>query len=146
MIWIVRLLCVAFGGLFVYAGAGKAADPTAFLGAVRSFDLLRDPYAAWVALFLPWMEILGGLAAITGVLRRGGLLLLNLSLVVFLLGICISWARGLDIRCGCFGGEAELTSTAAAYVELIIRDVLLLALGGFLQWQCERITKPNPAA
>lgn len=145
MIWIVRLLCLAFGGLFIFSGWEKIKDPTAFLGAVRSFDLLSDPYAAWVALSLPWMELFAGFAVIAGVLRRGGLLLLNLSLVVFLLGICISWARGLDIRCGCFGDPNHLTSTSAAYAELVIRDLVLLALGGFLQWHTGK-TKPRTAS
>lgn len=145
MIWIVRLLCLAFGGLFVYSGWAKVQDPAAFLGAVRSFDLLGDPFAAWVALFLPWMEVLAGLAVISGVLRSGGLFLLNLSLIVFLIGICTSWARGLDIRCGCFGDPSHLTATSAAYVELIIRDLVLLALGGFLQWRAGK-GKPIPAS
>jgi uncharacterized membrane protein YphA (DoxX/SURF4 family) len=129
----------------VYSGWAKVQDPSAFLGAVRSFDLLGDPFAAWVALFLPWMEIFAGLAVVTGILRHGGLLLLNLSLVVFLAGICVSWARGLDIRCGCFGDPNQLTSTAAAYTELIIRDLVLLALGGFLQWRARK-DKPSPVS
>lgn len=140
-----KLMHLVFGGVFVYAGVSKAWNPQAFLDDVRSFDLLGDPFAAWVALFLPWMEIFAGLAVVTGILRHGGLLLLNLSLVVFLAGICVSWARGLDIRCGCFGDPNQLTSTAAAYTELIIRDLVLLALGGFLQWRARK-DKPSPVS
>lgn len=124
----IALLHLAFGGFFVYTGASKAPDPAAFLMNVRSFDLLPDPYAAWVAMGLPWLEIFAGLAAVTGVLRKGGLLILNGSLLVFLVAIGISWYRGIDIQCGCFG-SSDATSN---YVELIVRDVVLLALGGYL--------------
>lgn len=123
-----KLMHLVFGGVFVYAGVSKAWNPQAFLDDVRSFDLLGDPWAAWLAMGLPWLEILAGLAVITGVLRRGGLLVLNGALVGFLGAIALSWYRGIDIRCGCFG-SAEASSN---YVELILRDVLLLALGLWL--------------
>ena len=79
-----KLLHLVFGGVFVYAGVLKAWNPQAFLDDVRSFDLLGDPWAAWLAMGLPWLEIFAGLAVITGVLRRGGLLVLNGALVGFL--------------------------------------------------------------
>lgn len=119
------LLCLVLGAVFVYAGALKASDPMTFLDDVRSFQILPDPYAAWLALGLPWLEILAGLAVITGVFRPGGLLTLNLLLLVFLTAILFSWARGLDLTCGCFGGD----TTASDYPTLILRDLALLALG-----------------
>jgi putative oxidoreductase len=123
--WAAWALCAVFGAVFVYAGAVKIAEPILFLEDVRSFRLLADPFAAWLALGLPWLELLAGLAVITGLFRGGGLLLLNGLLVVFLVVIAISWLRGLDISCGCFGGPPE----PADYVTLVARDLLLLALG-----------------
>lgn len=96
-----------------------------FLDDIRSFDLLGDPWAAWLAMGLPWLEIFAGLAVMSGLLRSGGLLILNGSLVIFLAAISISWWRGIDIRCGCFG-HADATSN---YRDLILRDVLLLLAG-----------------
>lgn len=121
------LLHFFFGGVFVYAGILKAADPMSFLDDIRSFDLLGDPWAAWLAMGLPWLEILAGLAVMSGVLRSGGLLILNASLLLFLAAITISWWRGIDIRCGCFG-HADATSS---YRDLILRDILLL-IGGLV--------------
>lgn len=128
-----RLLCLVFGSVFVYAGLLKARNPMTFLDDVRSFQLLLDPLAAWLALGLPWLEIFAGLAVITGVLRAGGLLTLNLLLVLFLAAILISWTRGLDLSCGCFGGD----TAASDYPTLIIRDLALLALG----FACTRFKK-----
>ena len=127
MIWLYRILHLFFGGLFLYAGAMKALEPMVFLDDVRSFALLPDPYAAMLAMFLPWLEILAGLAVITGLGRRGGLLILNASLLVFLVAIAIAWFQGTDIRCGCFGGDTE--ASASNYLELIIRDFTLLICG-----------------
>jgi uncharacterized membrane protein YphA (DoxX/SURF4 family) len=124
-----------FGGVFVYAGALKASNPMTFLDDVRSFQLLPDPFAAWLALGLPWLEILAGLAVITGIFRAGGLLTLNGLLLVFLAAIVVSWARGLDLSCGCFGGD----TAASDYPTLIIRDIALLALGA----ACVLLTPPR---
>jgi putative oxidoreductase len=124
------LLCLMFGAVFIYAGALKASDPMTFLDDVRSFQILPDPYAAWLALALPWLEIFSGLAVITGLLRHGGLLTLNALLLVFLAAILLSWARGLDLSCGCFGGD----TSASNYPTLILRDLALLALG-FACWK-----------
>ncbi len=120
-----RLLCFIFGAIFIYAGALKASNPIAFLDDVRSFQLLPDPFAAWLALALPWLEILAGLAVVTGLLRPGGLLCLNVLLVIFLAAILISWARGLDLTCGCFGASGQISD----YTQLIVRDLALLTLG-----------------
>ena len=128
------LLHLLLGGVFLYAGALKALNPMTFLDDVRSFDLLTDPYAAWLALFLPWLEIVSGIAVITGLLRKGALLVLNGSLLVFLVAIGISWYRGIDIQCGCFG-SSDATSN---YQELILRDLALLGLGLYLLWQASR--------
>ena len=45
-------------------------------------------------------------------------------LAVFLWAIIYSLQRGLDINCGCFGGDAATSD----YHELIRRDVVLLAV------------------
>lgn len=129
MNWLQRILHLLFGGVFVYAGIMKAWHPMVFLEDVRSFALLPDPYAALLAIFLPWLEVFAGLAVIVGALRKAGLAVLNLSLLLFLGAIVIAWVRGTDIRCGCFGGSSDATSS---YIELIIRDLVLLALGVWL--------------
>jgi putative oxidoreductase len=137
------ILHLLFGGVFMYAGALKAVDPGIFVMDVRSFDLLPDPYAAWVAMFLPWLEMICGQAVITGLLRKGGLLVLNASLVAFLIAIAIAWLRGIDVQCGCFGSSDASTS----HLDLIVRDVLLLALGVYLQVRgSRRLTSPASAS
>ncbi len=92
--------------------------------------MLPDPFSAWLALGLPWLEIFAGVAVIIGVLRQSGLLLLNLSLVMFFIALGSAWHRGLNIDCGCFGGGEKTTD----YTMLFVRDGLLLAAGLLLMW------------
>ncbi len=130
--WILRVLAVVFGGVFIYAGVLKASDPGLFLIDVRSFDMLPDPYAAWLAISLPWLEIFAGLAVVIGVFRASGLLVLNLLLIVFFIAIGWAWHRGIDIKCGCFGKTgADVISN---YTWLFTRDGILLALGAITSW------------
>ena len=130
MSWLYRLVILLFGGVFVYAAVLKLRDPLLFQKDIESFDLLPEFGTASLALALPWLELFAGLAVITGWLRDGGLLLLNLSLVVFTAVIVSAWHRGLNIQCGCFGGS----TVDSDYAWLLTRDGVLLALGLFLLW------------
>jgi uncharacterized membrane protein YphA (DoxX/SURF4 family) len=126
----VMALAWVFGVIFIYSGCLKVQDPSQFLVSVRSFHLLPDPFAAWLALALPWLEIFAGLAVLTGWLRRGGLLLLNASLVIFAIALISAWVRKLDIECGCFGTGQGATNIGHA----LLRDALLLLAGAWLWW------------
>ncbi len=121
---IALMLRVALGGLFVWTGWEKVQEPITFLNNIRSFHLLPDPYAAWVAMGLPWLEIFAGAALILGVCVEGGLAMIAGMLVVFLWAILYSMQRGLDINCGCFGGADDTSD----FTELITRDVTLLVV------------------
>jgi putative oxidoreductase len=128
-------LRAGLGALFLYTGIGKAMDPTSFLDNVRSFHILPDPYAAWTAMGLPWLEILCGLALLTGFLAEGALTCIAGMLGVFLWAFIYSWQRGLDVNCGCFGAEDSTTQ----YTQAITQDALLLAVAlSVLFWQWRR--------
>jgi putative oxidoreductase len=130
MRWVREVLAWIFGGVFIWAGWVKVQNPVQFLVSVRSFHLLPDPFAAWLALMLPWLEIFAGLCVLTGWLRRGGLLILNVSLVAFGIALISAAARGLDVECGCFGGGKGTTTI----VEALVRDVVLLTVGAWLMF------------
>jgi hypothetical protein len=54
-------------------------------------------------LFLPWLEILCGLALVVRRLYAGALSILLGLMLVFIAGTLAARARGIDISCGCFG-------------------------------------------
>jgi hypothetical protein len=78
-------------------------DPVGFARDIDNYKLLPWPVAVALGLYLPWLEILSGLALVTRRLYRGALLILTLLTTVFIAASIIAKARGLDISCGCFG-------------------------------------------
>jgi putative oxidoreductase len=112
------------GLAFIVAGTTKALHPGVFIADIWSYQLVPQSWAYWTAAFLPFLEIAIGAALITGRQRDGARLLTATLLIVFLIALTISWARGLDIACGCFGTGA---GEPANYPWLIFRDVLLIA-------------------
>ena len=102
-----RILDVIIGGLFVYAGAIKALEPVRFATDIDNYKILPWTIAAGIAFYLPWLEILCGLAVILRKFYRGGLLILLVAVLVFLGATIAAKARGLDISCGCFGHASQ---------------------------------------
>jgi putative oxidoreductase len=124
------MLRLLFGGLFLFSGALKAIDPGEFLLNIRSFQMLEDPWAAMLAVGLPWLEIFGGAALVLGSLVRGALLVFITSIIVFVVALAQAWSRGLDVTCGCFGRSENQTN----FPQQFAFDLALLAIAGFLWW------------
>jgi hypothetical protein len=133
------VLAWIFGGVFVFAGVLKVRDPQLFTMQVRAFEMLPDPLNACLALGLPWLEIFCGLAVISGWLRTGGLLLLEIALLVFIGVLGSALARGRQIDCGCFGSAAHLSQ-----VQELSLDVALLIVGFVLLAGAIRPPKLSP--
>jgi uncharacterized membrane protein YphA (DoxX/SURF4 family) len=112
------------GGAFVLAALPKIQDPVAFATSVAAFRVIGSELSAWVALLLPWLELVIGIGIVVPTIRRVSGSLIALLLLVFI-GLHISaWTRGLDISCGCFG--AETGEAASEYHWLILRNAGLL--------------------
>ncbi|HXA81247.1 MAG TPA: MauE/DoxX family redox-associated membrane protein, partial [Opitutaceae bacterium] len=101
-----NILRLLVGGIFVVAGVLKVFDPARFAADIDHFRLLRYFAVAPLALYLPWLEIICGLAVFVSAWRRSALLLLLALTIVFIAAITSAWMRGLDIRCGCFGAAS----------------------------------------
>jgi putative oxidoreductase len=126
MNWLTCMLRLLAGGVFLVAGVLKVLDPARFAADIDHFRLLPYFAVAPLALYLPWLEIICGLAVFVSTSRRSALVLLLALTVVFIAAITSAWMRGLDIRCGCFGAA----STAPLAFDLVF-DVVL---GGVLFW------------
>ncbi|MEM6915811.1 MAG: MauE/DoxX family redox-associated membrane protein [Verrucomicrobiota bacterium] len=126
------LLRLAFGALFIFSGVMKLKDPIFFADVVRNYQLVGDPIAPAMALFVPWVEIFAGIAVMLDRFARVGSFVLTGALMVFTLAIAISWIRGLDITCGCFGQNEELN-----YPVKMAQNVVLLAIGIAIWWKAE---------
>ena len=102
-----RFLGVIVGGIFIYAGAIKAIDPVQFANDIDNYKALPWFISVRLALYLPWLEILCGLALVFRFFYRGGLSILSMLTLVFLGATVAAKARGLDISCGCFGHASQ---------------------------------------
>ena len=130
------VLAIALGGVFVYASLDKIVHPDAFARIVYHYRLVGPSAslgplpANLVAVTLPWVEMVAGIALISGVWRREASGLVALLLVVFL--GAVSWAllHGIDIEnCGCF---TVTGNGRGAGIKLLLEDAVLLAVALFV--------------
>jgi putative oxidoreductase len=139
LVW--RVLAVLLGGLFVYAGAIKIADPMHFAIDIDNYKMLPWAVSVRLAFYLPWLEIFCGLAVISRVLYRGGLSILTALIAVFITASIIAKGRGLDISCGCFGEASKYLS----FTWHLALDFILLALA-FLLFRHDRGSQGRASA
>ena len=105
-----RLTLVArllLGGLFIYASLHKVMDPPDFAKIVYNYKLLPGQFLHVVAMILPWIELLAGVAIITGYGLRAGAWLIGLMVFSFILALSFNLYRCHPTICGCFSTHAE---------------------------------------
>jgi len=121
---------VIVGGVFIYAGAIKAFDPIRFANDIDNYKILPWAISVRLAFYLPWLEILCGLALIARRLYLGGLSILTALISVFIIAAIATKVRGLDITCGCFGHASKNWSWPAHLAfDFVLLIFLLLLLG-----------------
>jgi putative oxidoreductase len=102
-----RIVDLILGGIFIYAGAIKVLDPVQFAIDIDNYKILPWTIGVGLAFYLPWLEIICGIAVIARRLYLGGLSILTALVAVFLVATIAAKVRGLDITCGCFGHASQ---------------------------------------
>ncbi|MEM6909949.1 MAG: MauE/DoxX family redox-associated membrane protein [Verrucomicrobiota bacterium] len=102
---VMAYLRFTLGNLFVWAGVLKVKDPQGFHESVLAFELIVNPLAAWVAILLPWLEIVLGLALIFKLVYRAAALCLGGLNLAFIVALSLAWGQGKTLDCGCFGSQ-----------------------------------------
>lgn len=128
-----RLLVIAarlvVGSIFLFSSIEKTFDPAAFAILIDNYKLLPSSATLFVATFLPWLELVTGLAIIFGVSFRGASLLVGGMTIVFTLAVISGIARDLDISCGCFTLDPEASKIGW---QKVAENVGIIILCGFL--------------
>lgn len=135
--WLVLLVRVALGGLFIFAGLMKLKDPQSFAEAINGFKVIpyETVHLITVSAFLtPWIEIVAGAMLIVGFWARSSALLIGLMLLAFIAAIASVLARGMEINCSCFG-KFERPCTGPIGPCHLIRNGVLLAMALFVVWK-----------
>ena len=130
IVWLERLARWALAAIFLAAAVPKIIDPSGFAADISRYDMVPDIFVNPMAIMLPWIEAVAGLALLSGFAAEGSLLLVNLLIVVFMVGLGQAWVRGLDIDCGCFGHSEAKGEIGLAF----LRDIGFLALGLSAAW------------
>lgn len=115
--WVVRGAQVAIGLVFVAAALGKIGDGAYFSQQVHNYRLAPLWTENLVAMTFPWIELVAGVALVTGPRRRAAAAVALAFMVCFTLAVGAAWARGLDFQCGCFGKAGAASIGAAKFAE-----------------------------
>jgi uncharacterized membrane protein YphA (DoxX/SURF4 family) len=99
----IRVAQVGIGLIFVAAGLAKVGDLRTFAEQIHNFRMVPVATEHLLAMTLPWIELVAGMALIVGIRVRDGALLTFVLMAVFTAGVALALTRGLDIECGCFG-------------------------------------------
>jgi putative oxidoreductase len=122
---------LVLGGLFIGAALSKLPNMEVFAEETANYRMLP---AALVPLFsagLVGVELLAGALMVLGVSVRATALILGGLLSAFIVGLSQALLRGIDLRCGCFGGADLATwGTVGRDIVLLALCLLLLRFGG----------------
>lgn len=102
-------------------------DPVRFANDIDNYKVLPWAISIRLAFYLPWLEILCGVALIFRVLYRGGLAILTGLIGIFIGATIAAKIRGLDITCGCFGHASKNWSFSTHLaLDLVLLTTLFL--------------------
>jgi putative oxidoreductase len=124
--WIAGLLRLLVAATFLYAGIIKVISPIRFSTDINNYHVLPWSLTVALAFYLPWLEIICGLALLLRRFYYGAITILLALTAVFIIASVSAKLRGIDVICGCFGRPGRNLNFAA---HLAIDAVLLAAIG-----------------
>lgn len=103
---------VILAAVFIYAAVQKIGKPLLFADEIEMYKVVGPgPFLYLAAIILPWIELLCGLALLSGIMMRGSALILSVLNLVFIIVITyrtagIMSAEGTSLKevffdCGC---------------------------------------------
>jgi uncharacterized membrane protein YphA (DoxX/SURF4 family) len=119
--WLILAIRLILGITFIWASIDKISNPGGFAESIYNYRMLPHETINFMAIVMPWLELVTGILIIIGVLMRGSAFWIGLMLLVFIVALSSALARGLDINCGCFSVEGG----HGVDMGLLIRDILM---------------------
>jgi uncharacterized membrane protein YphA (DoxX/SURF4 family) len=128
--WIELAARLILGVTFIYASYNKILAPAEFAKLVYGYDLFPHETINLISITIPFIELISGIALITGIYTRAAALIIIGMLIAFIISISINVIRGHEFDCGCFSIETNQAAKSAKYI--LGRDIILLILGSYL--------------
>jgi uncharacterized membrane protein YphA (DoxX/SURF4 family) len=115
------------GLTFIYASFHKILSPEDFARIVYGYDLFPHVLINLIAIIIPFLELVAGLALVLGLYPRSAAIIINALLLAFIAALAINLIRGHEFDCGCFStSQSGYTSSSKV---TIVRDVIYFVLG-----------------
>ncbi len=146
--WLTVRVQIALGVIFVAAALPKIVDPPSFAHMIYNYKLVPWALINPMALVMPWIELLCGLALVLGIWKGTARTIIGVLLVVFVAAISINLARGNAIDCGCFDVTAEGKTAQERLADMhfvILRDVGMLLMVAQLWYASHQLKQHNVA-
>src|SRR2546423_7980147 len=112
---------VALGAVFIWAAVTKLPDMAAFAQDVANYRVSPAALVPLRAAAVVGIELLAGMALVIGVMERSAAAVLAVLLGAFTVLVTQALLRGIDLRCGCFGGDERASWWT------VVRDLVMLA-------------------
>ena len=125
--WIELAARWILGLTFIYASFHKIISPADFAKIVYGYSLFPEIFINLIAITLPFLELIAGLALIIGIYPRSAAVIINGLLLAFIAVLAINLVRGHEFDCGCFSAD-QGGYTSSPKVTLL-RDIIYLAFG-----------------
>ncbi len=132
MPWLELAARLILGATFIYAAYPKIMAPAEFAKLIYGYDLFPPVTINFIAIVIPFIELITGTTIIIGIYTRSSALIINLMLVLFILIISINLIRGHEFDCGCFSVQSDRIPDSPSF--MLVRNLVLLALGIFIFW------------
>jgi uncharacterized membrane protein YphA (DoxX/SURF4 family) len=139
--WLTVRVQFVLAAFFVVAGISKIVDPPGFAHEIHNYKMVPGALVNVMALILPWIEVVTGVALFLGIARRTAAKVLGILLLVFIVALGVNLARGRPVDCGCFGTSTVQKTEAERLRDMkiaIARDVGLLILAAQILWATRR--------
>jgi uncharacterized membrane protein YphA (DoxX/SURF4 family) len=135
---LLALARVLIGAVFLWSAISKGADLRTFAEDTANYQMLSPRFSPLWAVALPGIELLAGGLLLLGIWAEACAALVAALLGAFIVALSQALLRGIDLRCGCFGG-ADLATWGT-----VTRDViLLLPAFAVLRWGPGRWSVPG---
>jgi uncharacterized membrane protein YphA (DoxX/SURF4 family) len=125
--WIELAARWILGLTFIYASFHKIVSPAEFAKIVYGYELFPAVFINLIAIIIPFLELITGLALVIGVYPRSAAIIINALLVAYLIVLTINLIRGHEFDCGCFAsGQSGYTSSSEV---TLVWNIIYFILG-----------------
>jgi putative oxidoreductase len=115
------------GLTFIYASFHKIISPAEFAKIVYGYDLFPAVFINLIAIIVPFLELVAGLALVIGFYPRSAAIIISTLLLAYIIVVTINLIRGHEFDCGCFtSGQSGYISSSEI---TLVRNIIYFVLG-----------------